>query len=210
MRLLVTEDRGHDVLCALLENARAGMVDVFSAAAQCARLIDGNPAWRAETVMAMICRELQTVPAVSLPDELTLRPVRRLTQDAPDGVALEDAVAAASGADPRIDDPRGIAAFLRSLPTAMQLFAAVDTDGVVRATAGAGAFGNHASVIFINTVPAWRGRGVGRAMTAAALRAAAQSGAHQAGLDATEAGLGIYRQLGFEVVTAIRRFSRSG
>ena len=210
IRLLVTEDRGYDVLAALLQDARAGMVDVFPTAARCAGLIEGDPGWRAETVTAMSCRDLQTVPAVSLPGELTLRPVRRLADDTANGVPLKDAVAAACLADPRITDPRALAAFLRSLPPAMQLFAAVDGGGGVRATAGSGAFGSHASVIFVNTVPTWRGRGVGRAMTAAALRAAVHSGARHAGLDATKAALGIYRRLGFEVVTAVTRFSRSG
>jgi ribosomal protein S18 acetylase RimI-like enzyme len=210
IRLLVTEDRGYDVLSALLENARAGIVDVFATAARCARLIDGDPAWPAETVTAMICRELETVPAVSLPGELTLRPVRRLADDAPDGVPLADAVAAAALADPRITDPQAVADFLRSLPAEMRLFAAVDGDGVVRATAGSGAFGRHASVIFVNTDPTWRGRGVGGAMTAAALRAALQSGARHAGLDATEAALRIYQRLGFEVVAPASRFSHSG
>jgi ribosomal protein S18 acetylase RimI-like enzyme len=210
IRLLVTEDRGYDVLSGLLEKARAGLVDVFATAARCARLINGDPAWRTETVTAMICRELQAVPAVSLPGDLSLRPVRRLIEDAPDGVPLEDAVAAATLADPRINDPRAVTDFLRSLPAAMRFFAAVDGDGVVRATAGSGAFGTYASVIFVNTDPTWRGRGVGRAMTAAALRAAVQSGARHAGLDATEAGLGIYQRLGFEVVAPTTRFSRSG
>ncbi len=42
---------------------------------------------------------------------------------------------------------------MRSLPPEMRLFAAVDGEGVVRATSGSGAFGAPASVIFVNTDP---------------------------------------------------------
>jgi ribosomal protein S18 acetylase RimI-like enzyme len=210
IRLLVTDDRACDVLSAQLADARAGMIDVFAAAERCAGLLDGLPGWRSEMVTAMVCRDLQTVPALSLPGELTIRPVRRLAEDSPGGVALEEAVTAAALADPTVTDPRALSDYLRSLPPAMRLFVAVDSDGIVRATAGAGAFGPEASVIFINTDPDWRGRGVGRAMTAGALHAAAQSGARRAGLDATNAGLSIYVRLGFEVVTRTTRFLRAG
>jgi ribosomal protein S18 acetylase RimI-like enzyme len=64
-------------------------------------------------------------------------------------------------------------------------------------------------VMFVNTAPDWRGRGIGRAMTAAALAAAQEDGARHACLDATDAGLSIYLQLGFEVVTRTTRFFRA-
>lgn len=206
IRLLVTDDRAYDVLSAQLVDRRAGLIDVFAAAKRCAGLLDGLPRWRAETVTAMVCRDLQTVPAVSLSRELTIRPVRRLADDPPDGVPLTDAVAAAALADPRITDPTALADYLQSLPPAMRLLVAVDSDGGVRATAGFGAFGTNASVIFVNTDPDWRGRGVGQAMTATALHAAKHSGARRAGLDATNAGLSIYVRLGFGIVTATTRF----
>ena len=57
---------------------------------------------------AMICRDLRTVGAFPLASELALRPVRRLTDDVPDGVPLTQAVAAAGLADPRITDPRAL------------------------------------------------------------------------------------------------------
>jgi ribosomal protein S18 acetylase RimI-like enzyme len=187
------------------------MIKVFAAAARCAELFDGHSAWEPESVTAMICRDLQTVPAVPLPSELTFRPVRRLDDDVRDGVPLEDAVAAAMLADLRIDDPPEVFAdFLRSLPPAIRLFAAVDGDGAVRATSGSGAFGAEANVIFVNTDPDCRGRGIGQAMTAAALRAAKDCGARRACLDATDAGLSIYRRLGFEAVTRTTRFFLAG
>lgn len=210
-RLLVTDDRAYDGLAALLADAEAGMITVFAAAALCAEMIDGDPAWGAETATAMVCPDLRIVPAVRLPSELTLKPVRCLEDDAPDGVQLQDAVAAAMLADPRINDPPDVFAdSLRSLPPAIRLFAGVDDDGVVRATSGSGAFGTDANVIFVNTDPDWRGRGIGQAMTAAALRAARTSGARRACLDATGVGLSIYLRLGFEVVSRTTRFRRAG
>jgi len=65
-------------------------------------------------------------------------------------------------------------------------------------------------VIFVNTHPDWRGRGVGQAMTAAALRAAQNSGARRACLDSSDAGLSIYARLGFKTVARTKRFFRAG
>jgi GNAT superfamily N-acetyltransferase len=207
-RLLVTDDRAYDVLASLLPDARAGVINIFAGAARCAGLVHGLHTWRPEATTALICRDLDAVPAAPLPSELRFRPVRRLLDDAHDGVPLEDAAAAARLADPGIDDPDAFVSYLRTLPAATRLFAAVDPDCVVRATAGCGAFGTVASVMFVNTDPDWRGRGIGRAMTAAALRTARGEGARRACLDATDAGLSIYQRLGFEAVTRTTRFFR--
>jgi hypothetical protein len=98
IRLLVTDDRACDALSAELADARAGMIDIFPAAERCAALVDGVPQWRSERVTAMVCRDLTTVPAIVLPGGLTVRPVRRLAEDPPDGVMLQDAVVAAAAA----------------------------------------------------------------------------------------------------------------
>jgi ribosomal protein S18 acetylase RimI-like enzyme len=207
IRLLVTDDRAHEVLAGLLPVSRAGMVNVFAGAVRCADLLDGLAAWRPEAATALVLRDVGTVPALPLPDGLRLRPVRRSPDDGAGGVPLEDAVAAALRADPSIDDPpRAFAGYLRSLPATTRLFAAIDGRGVVRATSGYAVFGDAADVLFVNTDPDWRGRGIGLAMTAAALRAARDHGARSACLDATDAGLSIYRRLGFEVVTPTTRF----
>ncbi len=211
IRLLVTDDRAYARLAALLPDARAGLVNVVAAATRCAELFDGYSAWRPGSVTAMTCRDLETVPAVPLPGELALGPVRRLDDDPPDGLPLESAVAAAMRADPRINPPpSAFADFLRSFPPAVRLFAAVDSAGVVRATSGSDAFGTQANVFFVNTDPDWRGRGIGRAMTAVALHDARESGAQQAWLDATDAGRSIYLHLGFEAVTRATHFFRPG
>lgn len=209
VRLLVTDDRARDLLPTLMGDARAGMITVCSAAVRCAALLADSPTWRSGAATAMICRDLQEVSTVGLPCGLALRPVRRLADDAPDGVPLAQAVAAASRADPGITDPRALTDHLRSLPRAFGLWAAVDTSGVVRATAGSGTFDATASVIFVNTDPHWRRRGIARAMTAIALGAAQQEGAHRASIDASDAGRELYLRLGFENATPITRFRPS-
>lgn len=205
-RLLVTDDGAHDVLSALVPDARAGMITVCASATQCTTLLNNHPAWQGDTATAMICRDLRTVRAFPLPSELALRPVRRRADDVPDGVPLTQAVATARLADPRITEPHALVDYLRSLPPAYGLFAAVDDAGVVRATSGSGAFGTTASVIFVNTDPGWRRRGIALAMTATALRSAQLSGARDAGLDASDAGTELYLRLGFEAATPTTRF----
>jgi len=210
-RLLVTDDRAHDALAAVLPAARAGMIDVFAAAARCTALVGGHPAWRPEALTAMSCGDLRTVPETPLPGGLTVVPVRRRDGDPADGLPLGEAVAAAIRAAPEIaETPAALAGYLRSLPYGFRLFAAVDGFGAVRATSGAGSFGSEATMIFVNTESGWRGRGIGRAMTAAALRAARDAGARRAGLDASAAGLSLYLRLGFEVVGPMTRFARAG
>ena len=93
--------------------------------------------------------------------------------------------------------------------TAFTLWVAVDHGGTVRATSGSAAFGTVATVIFVNTDPGWRRRGIAQAMTAIALRAAERTGARQAGLDASDAGRALYLALGFEAATAVKRFRSS-
>lgn len=208
-RLVVSDDRAYDVLAALLPAVQAGMITAFPAARRCVSLIAGHGSWRITTADAMLCRDLQDVPPLALPRDLALRRVRRLDGDAPDGVPLRAAVAAAMRADPGIEGkPRVFANYLRSLPQAIGLLAAVDGDGSVRATAGAGTFGTYATVMFVNTDPRWRRRGIGRAMTAAALHAARETGAQQACLDASDAGRRIYLRLGFEDIAPVTRFFR--
>lgn len=207
IRLLVTDDQAHDALAALLPAARAGMIRIFATAARCDQLVADQLAWTSETVTAMVCSDLHTVPALKLPSDLTLYPVQRLADDEEGGVALADAVLAAMSAAPAIEDPPEIFAdFLRSLPPTFRLFAAVDSDGKVRATSGSGVFDQYATIIFVNTDPEWRGRGIGPAMTAQALHAARRAGARQASLDASDAGRSIYLRLGFENAGPLTRF----
>ena len=192
-RLLVTDDRAHDILEAVLPDARAGMIRVFQAAERCAALMRRHPSWTPNAATAMVCRDLRIVPELPLPPELVLRSVRRLPSDPPDGVPLHDAVAVAVLASSAINDPaHALSEYLRSLPPAIRLLAAVDGSGVIRATSAAGTFGTAATVMFVNTDPDWRRRGIGQAMTAAALRTARAGGAVRACVDASDAGARIY------------------
>ncbi|MFI9005638.1 GNAT family N-acetyltransferase [Actinosynnema sp. NPDC053489] len=68
-------------------------------------------------------------------------------------------------------------------------------DGRPAATAYAFLAGGVAAVHYVVTLPEWRGRGIGTAMTAAALREAA--GCRVAVLTASPSGIGVYRRLGF-------------
>lgn len=208
VRLLITDDRARDELADLLPAVRTGRIDVFAEATSCLELIHRELGWRSKASTAMACLDLRATPKLTLTDELTLRPVRRWADDhAADGVPLEAAVAVAVSADPTIDEPPAVfAAYLQSLPPTFRLFAAVDGDGAARATSGVGAFGSQATVLFVNTHPSWRLRGTGRAMTAIALHAARAAGAEQACLNASEAGMSIYRRLGFETVAQTTRF----
>jgi ribosomal protein S18 acetylase RimI-like enzyme len=209
-RLLVLDDRAYDRLAELMPDARTGMITVFANAPRCAEFLRGLSAWQTQATTALVHRNLRTLPAAALPRTLRLRPVRRLPGDGSAGVPLEEAVAAAMLADPRTDDsPETFVSYLRALPGGTRLFAAVDGDGVVRATSGCGVLGAAASVMFVNTDPDWRGRGIGRAMTVAALAAAEADGARHACLDATDAGLSIYSRLGFEIITRATRFFRA-
>jgi ribosomal protein S18 acetylase RimI-like enzyme len=211
LRLLVTDDRAYDAVAKILPEAAGGIVNVLDAAPRCAELFDRDGGWMPKPVTAMVCADLNDIPVAPLPAGLALRPVRRRQEDPPDGVPLEAAVGLALRADPAMDDPpEAFAGYLRSMPPSVLLFAAVAADGAVRATCGAGVFGAYASVVFVNTDPDWRGRGIGRAMTAAALRAASDAGATQACLDASDVAVSIYRRLGFATVGAATQYFRRG
>jgi GNAT superfamily N-acetyltransferase len=209
--LLVLDDRAFDVVSAVLPLTSAGTVRVHDAAGRCAELIRRDRTWTPKEVMAMVCRDLRTVPEPPLPNGLTLRPVCRIAEDPPDGVSLTDAVAAAGRAMPAGEvSTAALVTHLRSMPEGCRLFAAVDHDGMVRGTSGSRTFFSDAYVFFVNTDPGWRRRGVGLSMTAVALRSAAESGATRASLDASGPGIPLYRRLGFTAVAQITQYSRSG
>lgn len=210
-QLLVLDDRAFDMLCAVLPLASAGTVRVHEAAARSSELLRRDGTWTAKAVTAMVCRDLRAVPDLSLPPGLTLRPVSRVPEDPADAVPLTDAVAAAGRAAPAGEvSTAALLTYLRSLPEGARLLAAVDDDDAVRGTSGSRTFLSEAYVFFVNTDPGWRRRGVGLAMTAAALRYAAKSGATRASLDASGAGIPLYRRLGFTAVAEMTQFSRSG
>jgi len=212
IRLLVTDDRGYGGLVTEVAAARQGAVDVFDEARRCHEFLRSRSGWDADRpATAMVLQAVRAVPAATLPGGLVLRPVRRLASEARDAVPLEDAIAVAIASDPGLTDaPVQVARFLRGLRHPVHLFAAVDAAGVARATSGCEVFGEYTRIFFVNTEPAWRRRGIGRAMTQEALRTAASSGARRAVLHATNDGAPVYRRLGFEVAGRVTRYSRAG
>jgi ribosomal protein S18 acetylase RimI-like enzyme len=208
IRLLVADDRAYDRVAAEVPAARHGSVSVFEAATRCDALLRARAGWQANRPSTgMVCRDVVSVPDALLPDGLALRAVSRVASDPAHGVPLDAAAAVAVASDPGLTEPLEVfGAFLRSLPPSVRLLAAVDEGGVPRATSGYDAFGEEARVFFVNTAPGWRGRGIARAMTAAALRAAARSGARRAALDATDVAVSLYRRLGFEVAGRLTRY----
>jgi GNAT superfamily N-acetyltransferase len=211
IHLLAIDDRAHGEFANLVPTGRQGVANVFETAPRCNEFMRGQPHWTAERPStAMVWRDLRAVPSVTLPGGLVLRPVNRLASEATDALPLDDAVAVTIASDPDITGTAdGFAEFLRALPSSVRLFAAVDEGGVARATSGCDVFGDYARVFFVNTEPGWRRRGVGAAITAEALRAAASSRARAAFLDATADGASVYTRLGFETAGQLTRYSRA-
>jgi len=81
-------------------------------------------------------------------------------------------------------------------------------DGRPVATALGVLVGDGIVIVNVATVPEDRGRGIGRAVTLAAMHAGADAGAAIAVLQSTEMGLGIYRRLGFEEYGRYRVLAR--
>jgi GNAT superfamily N-acetyltransferase len=209
IRLLITDDSGYDRLVAEAAGAWRGVVMVFEQAPRCHEFLRGHAGWSAgRSEMAMVLRDVQTVTGTTLPDGLRLRPVDRGTSESPDTVPLKDAAAVAIASDLSITGSADeVAEFLSWLPSSVRLFVAVDETGISRATSACHVFGEYTQIFFVNTEPAWRRRGIGRAMTVGALRSAASLGARRALLHATDDGASIYTRLGFEPVGLVTRYS---
>lgn len=206
LRALVTDDRSEQMFAELLPGGGYGRVDVFDAASDCARLLRATDGWSSERVTAMVLNPARHRPAPELPTTLSLQPVARLANET--GVELDQAVTLAALAMPSITNPERFSDHLRSMASESRLFAAVDGSDTVRATCGYALSGSYATVIFVNTDPAWRRRGIGLAMTAHAIAHARASGATVVTLDASNQGQTIYEKLGFEIVDHLTRFRR--
>lgn len=206
-RLLVHDGADAGRLAGLLDRCAPLEVSVLGEIPACVAVLDGRPEFAAaEAATAMLLPAPGDIPLPPLDPALSARSVG----DHGPAVPLEDAAAAGRRADPALAaafEAQAWVAHLRSIPGAA-LLAAVDRDDVVVATAGASVLGSDATVFFVSTDPAWRGRGVATAMTARALHAAAARGATLACLEASDAGRGSYARLGFRLVGTVRSWKR--
>lgn len=210
-RLLVTDDSALSLLHEMLPSVSAGTIKILDAARGCRALLDRTHSWACESVTAMVCLDLNAVPDLPIPDGLAFHPVRRSLTDEIDGIPLTQAAAAnrhAQAAETTTPPLDQFIRYLRSLPDRVRLFAAVDESGDVQATSASEATGEDARVFFVSTHPSYRGRGIGTAMTAAALHDAARLGSRQASLESSHAGIGIYTRLAFEPVSAVSVYHR--
>lgn len=67
-----------------------------------------------------------------------------------------------------------------------------------------------AGIYHVTTLPAFRGRGFGRALTLAAMHAARELGYSVSVLFATQEGFPLYRKLGFETIVTADLYARNG
>jgi ribosomal protein S18 acetylase RimI-like enzyme len=137
---------------------------------------------------------LVDLPPIELPDGAVIELVR-------DATAFRewlDVMVAGFGMPPQIGDAFvafGSQGFGDELPW-RALLARVDGRPVATAL---GVFaGNGIDIANVATLPEVRGRGLGRAVTLAAMHLGAEAGARLAVLQSTEMGHGVYRRLGFE------------
>ena len=193
-RFLITDDRAFTTLQDL-GDPHARVVNVLPEASRCLAHMVALGSYPREDATAMVLGDLTAAPDIPLDATLS---IRQAVEDAgASEVPLVQVAEAALCFDPYDEAPasESFAAYLNSIPNAT-LLAAIDRDGAVHATAGSAVFGGDARAFFVSTDPAWRGRGVGTAMTAAALRAALQRGAKRACLESSGVGRGIYERLG--------------
>ena len=212
-RVVVSSDAAYDVLEARRHELFARVVLVFDDAPRACRLMSRQAGYRSDRATAMVCPDLAArALEARMPPGLTVRPVQVDPAEAdPPAVPLRAAADAALRSDPTAapaSDLDGFVAYLRSVPAA-RFLAAVDGGGTVRATAAAAIWRRTSGVFFVNTDPAWRGRGVASAMTAAVLRSATEAGAERALLDASALGRALSLRLGFEAVAELTMFVAS-
>jgi len=175
----------------------AGAIVVRGDAPRVSAFLESFGVFAQEHETGMIRTDLADVPRPPLPDPLRLTRVQLgdlADPELPTTAAFAAAVEAEDGPPPGSMLP----AILRMADRApVQLFAAVDGAGTIQATSAATASGTAGMVFGVGTMHEWRGRGLGTAMTAAAVHGAAELGATTLLLDATEMGASIYRRLGF-------------
>jgi ribosomal protein S18 acetylase RimI-like enzyme len=168
-----------------------------------ARLLDKGFALDPDEMPGMVA-PLTDLPEIELPDGATIEVVR-------DAAAFRewlDVMVAGFGMPREIGDAYtafGALGFEDDLPV-RSLLVRVGDHPVATAL---GAFADRGMVIAnVTTIPEHRGRGLGRAVTLAAMRIGAAAGAQIAVLQSTDMGRGVYRRLGFEEFGTYRVLAR--
>jgi GNAT superfamily N-acetyltransferase len=197
--LLVLDDRAVLGLQRVLRGVPGGVISVLEAASQSREMLAAVAGWSAKAVELMVSRDLAGTPTVPLPNGLKLDRVEIESDGSRCKADLISAAGLVVRADPSVtESAEAFATYLRNLSPSLSMLVAVDARHAIRATAGYRVTGPDATVLLVNTDQPWRRRGIGRAMTAAALQAASDAGAVGACLSASDAGASIYRSLGFE------------
>jgi GNAT superfamily N-acetyltransferase len=139
--------------------------------------------------------DLSSMPDVTTPDELTIERVTR----------LDDWIDVFVIGFERHPEERSI--WLDAYAQLRNWLHYVGyVNGVAVATTSALLDGDLAGIYHVVTLPESRGRGIGAAMTHAAMRDARASGARHAVLQASAMGEGVYRSVGFESVCRLSLF----
>ena len=152
-----------------------------------------------DDVVEALARERGLVPEEQVPlmvhrDPAALdpgdAPIRRM---APDEFGTHLDVMAAA-----FEAPRDLFAPLHGFtePDGIRLYV-LEADGDVVATALGATVGDHVAVFNVATLPAYRRRGYGAALTARAVRDGVEAGATTALLQSSTLGYGVYERLGF-------------
>lgn len=207
-RIVISDDRAVEQL----QSAGDPFVNVASvhpSARQCLAYLSRLEGYQADGGTAMVAEALEDLPAPVLEPRLTLH---RATLEPREGeISLTQAAAAFFRFDPPTErgkpDPDAFASYLHSIPHS-SILVAIDGKGAISATAGSAVFGSFARVFFVSTHPDQRGRGIGTAITAAALQDARERGATRACLEASDSGRAIYQRLGFVDASPITLFAR--
>lgn len=147
--------------------------------------------------MPAMARRLDDLPQAALPDDVSIAPVQREDDQAGWLDVLMDGFAAPPEA--RADFAQFVARSVAEPRPAFDHFLA-RWRGEPYAIASLLRAERSAGVYHVATRPALRGRGLGAALTLAAMRSAQAAGYAQAILFATPSGYPLYRRLGFETV----------
>lgn len=146
----------------------------------------------------MVLAEIPPVPR--LPEGLR---VQKVTDD--DGLADHRAVVASSFGVPDEAARQLFTHATIDMPGTEMFVGYLDAEPV--ATSLVSVTGEVAGVYNVATVEAWRGRGLGAALTWSAIGAGARRGASSASLQASDLGRPVYERMGFELVDRYLQFT---